>query len=229
MRQTNQYTSTSLIMIFLFLVSSCATSTPGTSIPHGAKSLRRIEHIKILVKTEEDFSIRISREHEIPGGALTIGLLGKAIESSIRTNIDNNFTKEMQPKLGEFNLKRVVYEKVASKLEEHHVFSSIEATEKPNDNPKRHNNDGLFEITIKQWGLIVCTESHDKVRPSFHIDAKIVSFETEENIFEHNRLYAHGKCYLQQDLLHREGLLATILVDAIDYMSTRIVDEIRFP
>lgn len=214
-----------------FLLSSC-TPTTGTRVSLSQSDLAKIKRIGILVKEEESFSVRLSREEATNVGAAVLGLVGAGIEAGIRSSADTKIEEELKPILGNYDPKKLMQEKLYHYIEATRVFSPVTGIDVEDQNlVKGTGLDGLLEVTLKQWGLRLCLGPRpgEQVQVGLSVHGKMYELERGNTVWERNELYLDGKCYPLGDFRSRGSLLKDAISRSIDTLSGRIVNYIVFP
>jgi hypothetical protein len=217
-----------MLFFFIGIVLSSCTPTTGTRVPLSQDSLSKVKRISISVKTEEDFSVRLSREKMTGTGAVLFGLLGAGIESGARLNADQKREEGFKPIIGQFDPKKLMEERLRHYMQLAKTFIIID------EDPgvlKDKKLDGALEVTLKEWGLRLCgaSGSSEQVQVGFGVHGKMSSLEDHSTVWERHELYLDGECHPLEDFRKREGLLESALTRTIDNLSGKIVNEICFP
>jgi hypothetical protein len=219
-------------LIFLLLISyaSSCTSTTGTKIVHTRDALSRIDNLGIVVKSEEEFSVRLSRDKMTNTGMAFFGLLGYAVEAGARTGSDRGLETELIPKIGHFNLEKQMGYALLRDLESAKLFKTIELVQTEDTTElNRKGIDSLLVVTVNDWGFRQCMDSERTEQIQVGIEAHAVLKQKSTTIWERNDFYLDGKCYCLEELKAQEGILEQILTRAVDNLSANIVNEICFP
>jgi len=217
--------------LLLFLLSSC-TPTTGTKVLVDRSSLTKLQRLGITVTRDEDFSVRIAREQTTNIGAAFGGLLGAGIEAAARSSTDTQYTEPFKPVLSAYDPARLLTEGLLRNLQSEQVFPTVVHVPAEEKNAAQGKGlDGILEMTFKQWGLRLCRGPHteEKVQVGFQVEGRIVAVAKGETVWERHELYLDGECRPLEELRSQEGLLVNVLSRAIDHLSGKMVNEIRFP
>ncbi len=218
-------------LTLLFLLSSC-TSTTGTKVLVDRSSLTKLQRMGITIIKEEDFSVRIAQEQATNIGVAFGGLLGYGIETAARSNTDAQYAEQLKPVLGAYDPAKLITEELLRLFQREHVFLAIVSVPAEQRNAVRGQGlDGVLEISLKQWGLRLCRgpNTEQKVQAGLQVEGHITSVEKGERMWERQELYLDGDCRTLEELRSQEGLLIKVLSRAIDNLSGKMVNEIRFP
>lgn len=217
--------------VFLCLLSSC-TPTTGTKVVVDRSSLTRLQQMGATVTKDEEFSVRLAREQTTSMGAAFGGLIGAGIEAAARSNTDTQYAEQLKPVLGTYDPARLLTEELLKNLQREHVFYTVVSLPAEDKNVVQGRRlDGVLAITLKQWGLRLCRSptTEEKVQAGLQVAGHITSAEKGEIVWERHELYLDGECRTLEELRSQEGLLVNALSRAIDHLSGKIVNEIRFP
>lgn len=218
-----------IILLFISYASSC-TSTTGTKIVHTRDALSRIDNLGIVVKSEEKFSVRLSRDKMTNTGISLFGLLGYAVEAGARTESDRKLQSELNPQIGDFNLETQMGYALLRYLQSSKLFKTIELVHTEDTAElNRKGIDSLLVVTVNDWGFRQCMDSERSEQIQVGIDAHAVLKQKSTTIWERNDFYLDGKCYCLEELKAHEGILEQILTRSVDNLSANIVNEICFP
>ena len=127
-----------------------------------------------------------------------------------------------------FDPKKQMEERLHHYMQIANVFTTIDEDTNALEGEKL---DAVLEVTLKEWGLRLCTGSGSskQVQVGLDVHGKMLSLEDHSTVWERNELYLDGECYSLEDFRYREGLLESVLTRAIDNLSGKIVNEICFP
>jgi len=225
------YCSWLTFLLIGFLLSSC-TPTTGTRISLTQPNLAKIKKIGILVKKEESFSVRLSREEGTNVGAAVLGLVGAGIEAGVRSSADTRLEEELKPILGDYDPQKLMEEKLYQYIQATKVFNPVAGINVEDRNLQRETGlDGILEVTLKEWGLRLCLGPRpgEQVQVGFSVHGKMYVVEQGSTVWERNELYLDGKCHPLGDFRSRGSLLKDAISRSIDTLSGRIVNYIVFP
>jgi len=221
-----------LAEVFLLsgLVFSSCTPTTGTRVPLNPTNLSKIKSIGVMVKKEEDFSVRLSREEMTATGAVFFGLLGAGIEAAARQSADTGVEEQFKTIIAAYDPKKPMIERLHHHLRSSGSFSTMVAEVGEDAVLKRNGLDGVLEVTIREWGLRRCPgPSPDRVQVGLNVHARMFLREEGSTVWERDELYRDGECRPWQDFLSHQGLLKEGLSRTIDNLAGKIVNEILFP
>lgn len=218
-----------LLSVIFFL--SCTTTT-GTKSSLNQNTLSKINKIGITVKSENDFSVRLSRDKMTNVGTALFGLVGLAVEAGVRAGTDQELENEFRPKVGNFNPAKHMNEKLLHYLQLAKVFRVVERVNvKDHSELKGKDFDAILNVAIKEWGLRLCvgTDKKEQLQAGIDIHGKVLLLEGGNTLWERNELYLDGECYSLEEIRSHDGIIENILDRAVDNLSGKIVNEIRFP
>ncbi len=89
------------VFLSFILLASCTTTT-GTHVKMDETALKNVETVGVVVRKEQDFSVRLSREKLGGPGPQLGGLLGLGVESVVRASTDSGHEKRLKSVLGTF-------------------------------------------------------------------------------------------------------------------------------
>lgn len=213
------------------LVSAC-TPTTGTHILLNQSNLTKIKTIGIIVKKEEDFSVRLSREKTTATGAVLFGLIGAAVEAGARSSADIQREEKFKPLVGDYDPQKLMDERLHHYLQLAKVFNTVISIDDPDHKVlKGKELDGILEVTLKEWGLRLCLNpgSQEQVQVGVSVHGRMFLLEDGSSVWERDELYLNGECHPVENFRSHEGLLKDGLSRTIDNLSGKIVNEIRFP
>lgn len=223
--------SWTVFLLIGILLSSC-TPTTGTRIHLAQTNLAKIKRIGILVKKEETFSVRLSREKMTNVGAAFFGLIGAAIEAGAAASADAKLEEELKPIVGDYDPEKLMDERLHHYLKLAQVFDTVVTVDvEDHEAQKEQGLDGVLEITLKEWGVRLCLDvaSREQVQGGVNMQGRMLLVEDGSAVWEHDELYLDGECHRVEDFRSREGLLKDALSRTIDNLSGKIVNEILFP
>jgi hypothetical protein len=96
---------------------------------------------------------------------------------------------------------------------------------------RREGFDSLLEVTLKEWGLQVCSTSDDteNVQAGFSVHGRLLLLDIGSPIWERSEVYLDGECHPVEAFRSRDGLLRTALSRAAERLARRIVNDLMFP
>jgi hypothetical protein len=220
-----------LLVLLACVLGGCTTQT-GTRIKLTEAGLSGIQTCGVFVKQQEGFSVRLERERLTGTGAVLGGLLGAGIETGIRQSHDEHLTKDLLPVLGEFAPSKLMQDKLREYLEAAQLFGTVVLLDS-NDRAtlKEMHCDALLEVTLTQWGLVVCnsTRADDRLQAGIDVHEKLSRLTDGRPVWERNALHLDGNCYFTEQYKSKDRLLVDELTRAIDDLAARTVNEIRYP
>jgi hypothetical protein len=212
----------SLAIIALSLLASC-TPTTGTKIAVNQSEISKIKSIGVLVKKDEDFSVRLSREEMSNTGA-AFGLIGVGIEAAVRRSSDKDKEEQIKPSLGNFDPQAPLTERLRFHLQEGAI-----ATSEVTDGGEKTAADAILEVTVRQWGLRRCPgPAPEVVQAGFNVNGKLYRASGHATVWEREELYLNGDCR-PWSMFRSEELANDILPRALDALATKLVYEILYP
>lgn len=226
-----------VFLSFALLVSSC-TPTTGTRIALSQTNLTKLKAIGVIVKADESFSVRLSRE-EMTGTGAVLGsgfgivgaLVGTAIEAGGRHSADTHLEEQFKPLLSDYDPTNQLNEKLRHYLRLAAPFKAVPITGAEDTTMlKETQPDGVLEVTLREWGLRRCVgPARENVQVGLNIHGRVFLREEGATVWERDELYLDGRCHSSQDFRSKEGLLRDLLTAAIDNLSGKIVNDILFP
>lgn len=224
--------SSCLVFLLSVIFFTSCTTTTGTKSSLNQNTLSKINKIGITVKSENDFSVRLSRDKMANVGTAILGLVGTAIEAGVRTGTDQKLEKELKSKINNFDLEKHMNEKLRSYLRSAKVFRAVESVNvEDHSELKGKNFDAILNIAIKEWGLRLCVGADKKKQLQVGIDihGEVLFLKGGNTLWERNELYLDGECYSLEEIKSHDGIIENILDRAVDNLSGKIINEIRFP
>lgn len=213
-------------------ISSCAPAT-GTKIHLGQQQLSQIKSLGVLVRKEEGFSVRISREMPIESAHLgSWMLLAVPFEVAIRSGIDTATEEKLKPVVGAYDPRKELMTHLLQRLDSTKVFAKVSGIT-PDENTIREGRvfDGVLEVTLKQWGLRLCvdSDSEDKVQVAVAAYARIAVSEEDGTLWGRNEFYIDGRCHTLNEFQSREGLIKITLSRTMENLARKLINEVLFP
>src|ERR1041384_6626306 len=145
------------VATFLCLGLSACTTATGTRVRLNEASLSNIKTLGVLIKTNQDFSVRLSRDRMTGTGAVIGGLIGAGIEAGVRTSNDEHLQKRLRPLIGEFEVQAALQTDLQKHLGAANIFSAVQPVANERQRALSASGiDGVLEVTVTQWGLVVC-------------------------------------------------------------------------
>jgi len=219
------------LFLFFILLSSCTTTT-GTHVKLDETALKNIETIGVVVRKEQDFSVRLSREKlggAGPGFQLG-GLLGLGVESVVRASTDSGHEKRLKPELGTFDPVPEMAEMLRSNLESSKRFRMVSVLGGDNRaDPKAMPYDGTLEVSIREWGLRLCVGMSDNLETALNLHARLFLPKENKVLWERDEVYRDGTCKSMEAIEADKTLIPDIVRKAVDAAAGRITSEILFP
>jgi hypothetical protein len=222
-----------LFLIFAIIPSSC-TSTTGTRIQMNQASLSKVRTLGIVIKQQEDFSVRMSRDRTTNTGAAFFGLVGVGVENAVRASNDSEHTQRLKSGIERFDPSKKLGESLKARLEASRQFDNVEylSAEKEDAN-KSASYDAILEVTLGEWGLRLCIGYGEADRGRLQAALELSSrlFPTKDagaSIWERNEIHMEGTCHVMEELKSEERLLKA-LSRAVDRAAGRTANEILFP
>lgn len=217
------------ILLVGLLTLACTPKT-GTRASLRPGDLERVHTVGIRVNVERGFSVRVSREQMTNTGAIAGGFIGDMVEKSIRASYDRRLEDELQPALGVFEPGRVMRARLHEYLQRAGVATQ---TEPAQDSPPSaaHVLDAVLKVTIRDWGFQLCPGpgSAERLQAAISMHGQLVLLPDGRTVWERDELYLHGEGRAAYDLRTETGLLTSVLTQAVDTLSGRIVNDILFP
>lgn len=213
------------------LALSACTATTGTRRSASAAELGRIKKLGTEVKTEEAFSVRRARERLTNTGALIGGLVGLSIEAGVRTANDAKVEEALRPALGDFDAARILSDRINAALRAQPAFGNADTAPAETETRRRGGFDAILTVTLKQWGLRVCTTSDptDDLQAGFNVEGRLLLSDSGSPIWERTEIYLDGQCYSEDAFRTQQGLLTVALSRAADGLARRLVNDLVFP
>lgn len=222
----------SFMLLFLFSSCTATTATTGTKVLVDQSRLNKLQRLGVTVTKGEDFSVRIAREKMTSVGVAFLGLLGAGIEAAARSSTDAEYTEPFKPVLIAYDPSVLLTEGIIRNLQSEQAFPTVVRVPAEEKNTVQDKGiDGILQIAFKEWGLRLCPSPNtdERVQVGLQIEGRIVTVAKDEILWERNELYLDGECHPIAELRSQKGLLVEILSRAIDHLSGKIVNEIRFP
>ena len=219
--------------ICLALAFSACTATTGTKVPAGEYQLSKATKIGIVTTKEEEFSLRMSREQMTGTGAILGGLVGAGIESGMRSSSDTKREDPLKPLLRDFDPTYVLTDKLAHRMQSASAFKEVLPLKSKDEGLSSIKGlDSVLEVTLKQWGLRLCTApttSLEQVEVALTVHGKLTMVDNGTSVWERNEVYREGRCHPLYKLQSQDGALEQALTAAIDNLAGKITNDILFP
>lgn len=235
-------------LMLVCLLSSCAT--PGTKVQVDRPGLTQLKRLGVTVTKGEEFSVVLARDQPLPPqlsryanglGAMLLAIADLAVyavHTSSMSGIDARHASQLEPALGNFDVVKRFTEGVMRILPaEARSPAFVKVSTEDKSEFVSGGLDGTLEIKLKYWGLRRCgavasttfkPNPDDKLQVFFYITARIVPAAKTEPVWERQEFYVDNECRTLEER-SAEGTLAADLSRAIDYLSGKMVNEIRFP
>lgn len=183
-----------------------------------------------MVKKEEEFSVRLSRQEMTATGAVFFGLLGAGVEAAVRHSADTRVEEQFKAIIAIYDPKKPMIERLYHYLRSSRSFATVVADVGDDAVLRPKGLDSVLEVTLKEWGLRRCPgPSPDRVQIGLNVYAKMFLLGEGSTVWERDELHLDGECRPWQDYRSDEGLLKQVLSRALDNLSGKIVNEILFP
>jgi hypothetical protein len=219
-----------IVVLIGATLASC-TPTTGTRISLTPTNLSKIKSIGVVVKKEEDFSVRLSREEMSNAGAVMLGLIGAGIEAVARRSSDRGIEEQFKPIIADYDPKKPLIDRLKHHLQSSGSFSSsVVADGGEGAISSLKGLDGILEVTLREWGLRRCPgPAAETVQTGFNVNGKLCLTGDHTIVWEREELYLDGDCRPWPAFRSREMLVQDILPRAIDNLASKLVYEIVFP
>lgn len=221
-----------VILLLVVLLLSACTTTSGTRLSASQGDLAKIKKLGTVVKSEEGFSVRQAREKMTGTGIFLASVVGLAIEAGLRSASDSKEEETLKPVIGNFDPTRLLAEHLTNALRAQPEFRTADtATTSDPSVLRREGFDALLEVTVKEWGLRVCSTSDDteNVQAGFSVHGRLLHLDIGSPIWERSEVYLDGECHPVEAFRSRDGLLRTALSRAAERLARRIVNDLMFP
>ena len=219
--------------VLLSMLLSACTTTTGTRVQLTESQLKGIQTLGVYVQTNHQFSVRMAREEMTDTGALLGGLIGAGIESGVRDSQDKRRETALLPLSQRFDLRQTVADDLQKYLTAINLFTTVRPVDTDKWDALRANGvDAVLNVNLGQWGLIVCNSAGGKdKRTQVGIEAheELLDLSSGKIIWERNEDYLDGDCRVFDDFESQSNLLTSLLGTAVDNMTGRIANEIRYP
>jgi hypothetical protein len=215
-----------LLSVAAFMLSSC-TPTTGNKVAVNQTEVAKIKSIGVVVKKEEGFSVRLSREEMTNAGGAMLGLIGVGIEAGMRRSSDKGLEEQFKPIVGDYAPENPLSERVIFHLQTSGSMNSFAFRD--TEEASRKNVDAILELTVREWGLRRCPgTAAETVQPGFNVNGKLYRKDDRRVLWEREEIYLNGDCRpwpaFKSDTLVKDTLPAVI-----DNLATKLVYEIVFP
>jgi len=226
--------SRAAMIVSAFFVAASCTSTTGTHVQLNQTAVSKIHSVGVVVKKEEEFSVRLSREKMTDAGAAFFGLVGVGIEAGARASTDSRYRERLKPALGDFDPVAALGERARQTLAACERFAQVQCL--PADNPTNDRTeayDGILEITLLQWGMRPCLgpggAEREEVQAALNLHSRMILTRDKTTIWDRDELYLEGTCHSIEQLSSHGTLLRDALMRAVNAAAGRITNEILFP
>ncbi len=221
-----------VMSLLVVLILPACTTTTGTRLSASQGDLQKIKKLGTVVKSEQAFSVRVAREKMSNTGVVFGGLLGAGIEAGIRSAADSKQEDELKPVLADFDPTRLLAEQLTNALRAQPAFRTADTANTSDPSVlKPEGFDSLLEVTLKEWGLRVCSTSDntENVQAGYSIHGQLLLLDSSSPIWERFEVYLDGECYPVEVFRYRDGLLRTALSGAAEGLARRVVNDLVFP
>lgn len=225
------FSAWTVFLLIGILLSACTVTTTGSRIPLSQANLAKIRKLGILVKQEGELSVRLQRE-KLTAGLAQISPLAAVVEAGVRGSRDRKLEQEFKPIVGPYDPRELLDEKLRHHMTLAQVFNTVVSTQVEDRNVlKAQGFDGVLAVNLREWGLRLCPGSgpEEQVQVGLNANSRMFLLEDGRPVWEHDALYLYGTCRSLEDFRSQHGVLKAVLSEAIENLSVKIVNEIRFP
>jgi hypothetical protein len=197
-------------------------------------TFRSIENVGVVVRKEQEFSVRLSREKMTGTGTILAGLIGFGIESAARTSTDSEHEKRLMSALGHFDPVMEMTKRLRFNLESCKRFRQISLIDGNNASDSEAKScDVILEVTIREWGLRLCLGASEggleRLQAALVLHARLFPPKQDKALWERDEVYLEGTCRPVQAYESEATLLSDVLQRSINTVAGRITNEILFP
>jgi hypothetical protein len=222
-----------VVLLFSLLAMPSCTSTTGTSVQMKPDHFDRIRTLGILVRQQEDFSVRLSREKTTNTSVVFFGLIGAGVEGAVRSSTDREHAAALKNQVEQFKPATRLAESLKRHIEASNKFTRVECISADDAGTKQSALfDATLEITLGEWGLRLCIGQgeveRDRVQAAVELHSRILPGKDMAPIWERSDLHMDGSCHSMNELKSGEALLGA-LSRVVDRAAGRTANEILFP
>ena len=212
-------------------VCSCTTPT-GTHVKLNPSALSRVRTLGVCVKTNDSFSVYMSRDRMTGAGAVLGGLIGAGIEAGVRSSEDERILKKVRPSLGDFDVKVALATNLEQQLQQTGLFSEVRLLDSTDHRSiKNAGVDAVLEVVVLQWGLIVCsaTSMDDRLQADIIARERLFTATDNRKFWERDETHLDGECHVAYEFETKPELLRQVINRAVDAVAGRTANEIHYP
>ena len=208
-----------------------------------APSVAKLQRLEISVTKGEEFSVSLARESELlPGGgppmigpmalfALPVLVAATAVAVT-RAAADAKHAEQLKPLLAGYDPAGAFADALVKNLRSERGSPIVVRVSAHDGNAaQRSDVDGTLYVDLKQWGLRRCESVNigEGLQAGFYIETRMVSASSGNTLWNRNEYYVDGQCRRAVDFRVEDGSLVKALTQAVDHLSGKMANEIRFP
>jgi hypothetical protein len=206
-------TGIGLAAVSLSIVVCSCTTQSGTRVQLDPSSLSQVKAAGVYVKTKEPFSVYMSRDRMSDTGAVIGGLLGAGIEAGVRSSEDEHIAQQVRPSLGDFDMQVALTTNLEQQLEHTGLFSAVQPIDSVSQrSAKSVRIDGILEVTVLQWGLIVCNSntSDQRLQAGIIAHERLSAVDNNQTLWERDEVHLDGDCHFSSEYETKPDLLRQV-------------------
>lgn len=222
----------SLTAVGLVVILCSCTTTSGTHVQLDPSNLSQVKTLGVYVKTNDSFSVYMSRDRMTATGQLIGGLIGAGIEAGVRSSQDDRILKKVWPNLGDFDVKVALATNLEQQLQQSGLFGAIRLLDSADQRSiKAAGVDAVLEIVVLQWGLIVCsaTSMDDRLQAGIITHERLSTATGDRKLWVRDETHFDGECHFAYEFETKPELLRQVLNRAVDALAGRTANEIHYP
>jgi hypothetical protein len=219
-----------LLAVSLLLLSGCASSTTGMQTDSPSPELEGIRRMEIKVSGSDQMYVSQSVNRGGVAGWIALGIIGAAVESGIRTNIDQRTADSISPELGRVSVPQSLEQVLVKNLSRSKQFDLIIPSN--NDQADLSSAQAQVLVDLIHWGLYPPVHNQrdipeDYVQVGMEATVKIIDLDSGDTLWSSKEIYLHGKDHLISEYQASNGLLQKEVTQAIIAVSDRLSRAIR--
>jgi hypothetical protein len=219
-----------LIIASLLLLSGCAASSTGlqTDTPHSELSgLRRME-IKVSGSDQMYLSQSATKGGYV--GMFALGIFGAALESGIRSDIDQRKADSLAPAQGRGSMPEKLEHMLIEDLSKSKQFDLVIPSSKGGADVS--GTQARILVDLEHWGLYPPVINKNDIPEGYvqvgaEAEVKIIELKSGNTLWSSKELYLHGKNHPISAYQENSDLLREEVNQAIAAVSHRLSIAIR--
>lgn len=219
-----------LLAVSLTSLSGCASSSTGLQTDTLNPELSGLRRMEVKVSGSDRMYLSQSATRGGYVGMFALGIVGAAVESGIRADIDQRKADSLSPNQGRSGIPQKLEQLLVENLSKSKQFDSVIPTSK--DGAGLSGAQAQIFIDLEHWGLFppVINKNdipEDHVQVGVEAEVKIIELDSGNTLWSSKELYLHGKDHPISEYQETNGLLQEEVNQAIAAVSHRLSVAIR--